>query len=238
MSKPKFKTIAFDADDTLWVNETFFSDIESKFVAMIRPYAKGDTDTIKKRLFETEMRNLSLFGYGAKGFTLSLVETAIELSEGQIPATGIQQLLDYGKDLIQHPIHLLEGAEETIKSLSEHYKLMVITKGDLFHQEDKLARSGLADLFDYLEIVSEKDEATYKRVYARYDLDPAETLMVGNSLKSDVIPILDIGGHAVHIPFHTTWAHEKVSDSKQAKYQYATLKSLNELEQWLEEHGA
>jgi putative hydrolase of the HAD superfamily len=203
------KLIAFDADDTLWVNEPLFQNVERQLHDLLLPYA--DEATISRRLYEVEMRNLKLYGYGAKGFTLSMIETAIELTEGRVRTADIAQLLTLGKTLMHQPIELLDGVRDTLDVLENHYPLMLLTKGDLFDQESKLARSGVGDYFTHVEIVSEKDEATYRRILQRHGLQPAEFLMIGNSPKSDVLPVVALGGHAIHIPYQTTWVHEQVT---------------------------
>lgn len=198
--------IAFDGDDTLWHNETLFSVTQEKFRDLLRPYvAEADIDA---SLYATEIRNLALFGYGIKGFTLSMIETAIEISEGRVTAADIHTLIGHGKAMLDHPVELLDGVQEIVDSLCEKYRVMVITKGDLFDQESKIARSGLADLFWKIEIVSEKDPASYRRILEAHEIAPEGFLMVGNSVKSDILPVLEIGGRAVHIPYHVTWAHE------------------------------
>jgi putative hydrolase of the HAD superfamily len=212
-------TIAFDADDTLWHSENHFSVSEDRFKELLSPWA--DAEGAGHRLLERERANLRLFGYGVKGFTLSMIESAIEISDGEVAAAQIQQIIDWGKQMMDHPIELLPGVEETVEQLrnSGRYRLLVITKGDLLHQESKLAASGLADRFDHVEIVSEKAPEVYQRILDRYDIAPDRFLMVGNSVRSDILPVLDVGGHAAHIPYGILWAHERVeSDSGQAAY--------------------
>lgn len=201
-------TVAFDGDDTLWHNETIFSMTQEKFCQLVLRHVP-DAD-IEGHLRETEIRNLKMFGYGVKGFTLAMIETAIEVSRGRITAAEIQQMIDFGKAMLDHPVELLDSVAPTVAALRERFRLMLITKGDLFDQESKIARSGLAGLFERIEIVSEKDEATYRQILARHGVAPAEFLMVGNSLRSDILPVLRIGGMAVHIPYHVTWAHEMI----------------------------
>ena len=221
------QTIAFDADDTLWHNETLFAVTQAEISALLRPYT--DEATLQARLLETETRNLRLFGYGAKGFTLSMIETAIEVSEGRVTAREIQAILDGGKALLAHPVELLPGVRETLEELAGRYNLMLITKGDLFHQESRIAASGLGDLFSALEIVSEKDEPTYERVFRRYHLDPATFLMVGNSLRSDILPVVALGARAIYIPYEITWQHE-VADPRAAAHDgWWELASIAEL---------
>jgi putative hydrolase of the HAD superfamily len=225
--------IAFDADDTLWHNEHLYLDTHEKFKQLLRRYHPDEW--IEQRLNETEIRNLQHFGYGIKGFTLSMIETAIELSEGRITGAEIQAIIEFGKAMTQAPIELLEGARETIAQLAESYKLMLITKGDLFDQEGKIARSGLGDYFSRIEIVSEKNAETYQKIIAKHGIAPERFLMVGNSLKSDILPVLAIGGRAVFIPYRTTWIHERVSVSALEAKQYIELEQIRLLPQLLDE---
>ncbi len=204
----QLRVIAFDADDTLWVNEPIFTEAHERCKAILEPYLKADV--LEARLYQTEIRNLQIFGYGIKGFTLSMIETAIELTEGKATGTEIGQLIDLGKYMLRHPVQLLPNVTETISQLQKKYDLMIITKGDLFDQESKIARSGIADYFSKVEIVSEKDEKNYLAILNRHNIRPDEFLMIGNSVKSDILPVCKIGGRAVHIPFHVTWAHEIV----------------------------
>lgn len=199
-------TIAFDADDTLWHNETLFAVTSQEIGALLAPYA--DAENLHRRLVETERRNLRLFGYGVKGFTLSMIESAIEVSEGRVSAREIQAILDAGKKLLAHPIELLPQVRETLVSLAPKHNLMMITKGDLFHQESRIAMSGLADLFTAVEIVSEKNPDTYQKIFRRYHLEADNFVMVGNSVKSDILPVLEVGGRAIHIPYEITWELE------------------------------
>jgi putative hydrolase of the HAD superfamily len=200
--------VALDGDDTLWHSEHLFVDTQDRFRSLVRPYVDVDDAALDARLLEVERRNLPLFGYGVKAFTLSLVETAIELTDGRIPGRDLQAVLDLGKVLMDHPVELLDGVLEVVDALTDRYRVMVITKGDLLHQETKVARSGLAELFWRVEIVSEKDEATYQRVLDRHRVDPGTFVMVGNSVRSDVLPVLAIGGRAIHVPYAVTWALE------------------------------
>lgn len=199
-------TIAFDADDTLWHNETLFAVTSEEIGALLAPYAQGET--LHRRLVETERRNLHLFGYGVKGFTLSMIESAIEVSEGRVTAHEIQAILDAGKKLLAHPIELLPEVRPTLESLALHYNLMMITKGDLFHQESRIAMSGLGDLFSAVEVVSEKNAESYQKIFRRYHLSTDNFVMVGNSVKSDILPVLEIGARAIHIPYEITWELE------------------------------
>ena len=205
------KLIAFDADDTLWANQPLFDDVEEDLRQFLAQY--GSPEVLEEALITVQRENIALMGYGAKGFILSMIEVAIKLTDGQVSGAAIQEIIDKGKHLLQYPIELLDGVEETLKTLRDQYMLMVLTKGDLFDQESKLARSGIGSSFDHIEIVSEKDEATYRKIIARYGLQPAEFLMIGNSLKSDILPVLEIGGQAIYIPYHTTAVHERVSQT-------------------------
>jgi putative hydrolase of the HAD superfamily len=202
------EVIALDGDDTLWHSEHLFVDTQDRFRDLVRPHVAVGDDELDARLLEVERRNMPLFGYGVKAFTLSLVETAIEVTDGRIPGRDLQAVLDLGKVLMDHPVDLLDGVPEAVDALTDTYRVMVITKGDLLHQETKVARSGLAELFWRVEIVSEKDEATYRRIFDRHDIDPATFVMVGNSVRSDVLPVLALGGRAVHVPYAVTWALE------------------------------
>ena len=220
------KTIAFDADDTLWVNETFFRDAEDTFCKLLGDYI--DYDNCQKRLFEMEMRNLSLYGYGIKPFTLSLIECAQEVSQGKVSNAIISQIIDLGKDMLNAPVTLLPHIEDVLEELSKKYKLVVATKGDLLDQERKLEKSGLSKYFHHIEVMSDKQPANYLKLIKHLDIEPASFLMVGNSLKSDVLPVLEVGSYAMHIPFHTTWAHEQV-DIEVSHERFMSLKDARAL---------
>ncbi|MBE1159078.1 HAD family hydrolase [Dyella acidiphila] len=202
------KLIGFDGDDTLWHSEGFYRDASTQFKAIIGRYVDVGDAQVQARMLATERRNLQLFGYGAKGMTLSMVETAIAITEGRISAADIHQLVEVGKGVLQHPVELLPGVREAVAAVAEQHAVVLITKGDLFHQEKKVAQSGLAGLFGRIEIVSEKDAATYRRVLAEFALEPAQFAMVGNSLRSDIEPVIRLGGWGVHMPYHVTWEHE------------------------------
>jgi putative hydrolase of the HAD superfamily len=231
-------TIAFDADDTLWHNESLFTLSQARFIELIAPFHER-TD-VEQRLFETEVRNLRHFGYGVKGFTLSMIETALELTEGRIDGAAIGLMIDLAKAMLAAPVELLPHVTDTVKYLSEQgFRLLVITKGDLFDQESKVARSGLAERFSTVEVVSEKNPESYTRLCQRNGIDPGKLLMVGNSLKSDILPVLTIGGYAAHIPYHTTWAHEQVIGDLPVGPRFVQLGELSEvlghLDTW--QHG-
>ncbi|WP_034256910.1 HAD family hydrolase [Adhaeribacter aquaticus] len=223
----KTKTIAFDADDTLWINETIFTSTRAKFKAMIAKYVSDEF--LDDKLYQTEKRNLCIFGYGIKGFTLSMIETALEITKEQISGRDIHQIMAFAKDMLVHPVELMAEVENTLKALKENYRLMVITKGDLFDQETKIARSGLADYFDLIEIVSEKDERTYRHILHKHNISAENFIMIGNSVKSDILPVCALGGKAIHVPFHETWTHEIVPEEQAAAYFYDTITSLAEL---------
>ena len=225
-----FKAIGFDADDTLWNNETFFQETKSKFRKILQEYP---LDEIDQKLLNKEKHNLQVYGYGIKGFILSLIETSIEISDQQINGRQIGNILDLGKKMFSEPIHLLENVETTLRYLYQKYILLLITKGDLFEQETKISRSGLSKYFKYIEIVSEKDESTYSSILKRHDIDPKVFLMVGNSLRSDILPVLKIGGHALHIPYKITWNHEMEHPEINPKH-YTQIKHLGLLKSWLE----
>jgi putative hydrolase of the HAD superfamily len=202
------KVIAFDADDTLWVNEPYFKEIEEKFCDLLEDYLPRHT--LVKELFKTEIDNLALYGYGVKGFMLSMIETALRVTSNTLSLEVIEKAIGFGKELLQKPIELLDGVEEVLKTLKGKYRLVVATKGDLLDQERKLKKSGLEHYFHHIEIMSDKQEADYQKLIKHLDIKPSQFLMLGNSLKSDILPVLAIGGHGIHIPYHTTWAHETV----------------------------
>lgn len=220
------EVIGLDADDTLWHNETLFSVTHDRFAALLADHAAPEE--LAERMLATERRNLSIFGYGAKGFTLSMIETALAVTDGQLPGAHVQAILDLGKALLSHPVDLLDGVREALEALAGR-RLVLVTKGDLFHQETKVAGSGLGELFERIEIVSEKDEPTYRRVVADLGIDPAGFLMVGNSLRSDVLPVVAIGGRAVHVPYHPEWAHEAVAAADLPADGWWRLDSIREL---------
>ena len=221
--------IAFDADDTLWGHEHVFVDAKQRCTDLLKAYLP-DGEDLEQRLYTFEKKNLAIFGYGVKGFTLSMLETAIELSSGAITGEELQVIIDLGKEMIDHPIELLPYVPEAIDRLGEQYQLLVITKGDLFDQENKIARSGLADKFGAIEIVSEKTPAAYRDVCRRNGIDPGKLLMIGNSLRSDVYPVLEIGGHAAHLPYKFTWHHEAaVNPAAHGDSSYLQPKSLQQL---------
>lgn len=221
------KVIGFDADDTLWVNETYFREAEKKFTNLLSQYETPNK--IDQELFRMEMDNLPLYGYGVKAFTLSMVESALELSNYNISTKTIESILNIGKDMLNKPVELLEGVEEVLKVLSKKYRLILATKGDLLDQEQKLEKSGLTDYFHHIEVLSDKKKANYSKLLNHLDINPSEFLMIGNSLKSDILPLVNIKAHAIHVPFHTTWAHEEVTEEETNGKNYKTINSLTSL---------
>ena len=220
--------LGFDADDTLWHNEGLFSAAHAKFHALLA--AHHDAATVDRALYATELRNLPLYGYGAKGFTLSAIETAIELTAGRVSPAELRELIALGRDILAHPVELLDAVPDVLADLADAgHRMILITKGDLQHQERKITESGLAPRFLATEVVSEKDDATYRRVLARHGIDPTRFLMIGNSLKSDIAPILRLGGFAAHIPYPLTWEHERLATPPEAPGRFFTLASLREL---------
>jgi putative hydrolase of the HAD superfamily len=203
------KVIAFDADDTLFVNEPYFQETEHKFCALMSDYLSQQG--LSQELFRVEIQNLDLYGYGIKGYILSMIEAAMRISNNTISIEIVAKIIEYGKELLQKPIELLDGVEETLAALQGKYKLIVATKGDLKDQQSKLHRSGLGHYFHHIEVMADKQELNYEKLLKRLEINADEFFMIGNSLKSDVLPVLEIGGYAVHIPFHTTWEHEKIS---------------------------
>jgi putative hydrolase of the HAD superfamily len=226
--------IGFDADDTLWQNEQFYRMTEEKFTRLLGEHA--DAAHISGRLLETEKRNLRLYGFGIKGFTLSMIETAIEVTDGRVPPKVIEEILRNGRELLSHPLEPLPHAREALEELAGRYRLVMITKGDLFDQERKLAQSGLGDFFDAVEIVSDKTASTYARVFTRHGDGPKRAMMVGNSLKSDVLPAIEAGSWGVHVPHHLTWAHEHAEPPEDA-VRFRQVEHLGELSSLLAEIG-
>ncbi|MCB0666306.1 MAG: HAD family hydrolase [Saprospiraceae bacterium] len=205
------KVIAFDADDTLWVNEPYFQEIERKFCEMMEVY--HPQHTVSRELLATEIANLEDYGFGIKSFILSMIEAAIRISGRTIKLEVIEKIIYFGKEMLHKPIELLDGVEEVLATLNGRYRLVMATKGDLLDQERKLIKSGLEKHFHHIEILSDKKEANYQKLLHHLDIQPKQFLMVGNSLKSDVLPVLELGGYACHVPFHTTWEHEKIDYS-------------------------
>ena len=221
------KVIAFDADDTLWVNETYFREAEHQFAKLLTKYETQNK--IDQALFSIEIKNLKYYGYGVKGFVLSMIECALEISNNQVNQKTIEAILNIGKEMLAKPIELLTGVEEVLRSLQGKYKLIVATKGDLLDQERKLEKSNLLTYFHHIEVMSDKKEKDYQKLVKHLDIHPSELLMIGNSLKSDVLPLIGIGASAIHVPFHTTWEHEQVSEDVSSKLNYQTLLNIKEV---------
>ncbi|MEZ4773963.1 MAG: HAD family hydrolase [Bacteroidia bacterium] len=202
------KVIAFDADDTLWINEPHFQEAEKQFCDMLEDYLPHHT--VSRELLKTEIGNISYYGYGVKSFLLSMIETAIRITDGTLGIHAIEKIIQNGKALLDKEVENIEGVEEVLQQLQGKYRLVMATKGDLLDQERKLIKSGLGKYFHHIEIVSEKKESEYQKLIRHLDIAPSEFLMIGNSLKSDILPVLNIGGYGFHVPFHTTWELEKV----------------------------
>lgn len=221
------KVVAFDADDTLWVNETYFREAEIQFADLLSKYETKNK--IDQELFKTEIKNLAIYGYGIKGFVLSMVECALELSNYKIPQKTLEKIVNIGKEMLEKPIILLEGVEEVLQKLQGKYKLIVATKGDLLDQERKLEKSNLLKYFHHIEVMSDKKEKDYVKLIGHLDIKPHQFLMIGNSLKSDVLPLLKINAKAIHVPFHTTWVHEEVTAKETNAADYITLTNIREV---------
>ena len=221
------KVVGFDADDTLWVNETYFRDAELEFGKLLSPYET--VNIIDQELFKKEMENLPLYGYGIKAFVLSMVEMALQLSNHQVSNETIDAILKIGKNMLNKPVELLEGVEQTLKVLSKQYRVILVTKGDLLDQERKLEKSGLGKYFHHIEVLSDKQKVNYSNLLQHLDIQPSEFLMIGNSLKSDILPLVSLNAHAIHVPFHTTWIHEQVRDEETNGKTYKTINSLLDL---------
>jgi putative hydrolase of the HAD superfamily len=203
------KMIGFDGDDTLWRSEDYFAQAQATFESIMSPYVELRGDALHARLYAIEKRNLAVFGYGVKGMALSMIEAAIEVSDARITATDIHRIVQLAQSMLRHPVELLPGIREAVERVASRWPVVLITKGDLFHQEAKVRESGLAALFHRIEIVSEKDTTTYARLLEEFGIAPGEFAMVGNSLRSDIAPVVELGGWGVHIPYHLTWVHER-----------------------------
>lgn len=226
----EIKVIAFDADDTLWVNETYFRDTEEKFASLLEGFETKNN--IDQELFKMEIKNLELYGYGIKGFMLSMIESALEISNSSVSQATLSKILRLGKDMIEHPVELLEGVVEVLEKLNGKYRLLVLTKGDLLDQERKIERSGLTKYFHHIQVLSDKKEENYLNLLETLEVEVKEFLMIGNSLKSDVLPIINIGAKAVHVPFHTTWQHEEVK-VEENQYKYLKISKLTDILKYL-----
>lgn len=230
-----FTLIAFDADDTLWENEILYREAQEKLRRLLAPYASADE--VDRVLYEAEMRNMEPFGYGIKAFTLSMIETAVEIGDGRISAAEVGQVVGFGRAMTQAPVCLLPHVAETIPRLATRCPLMLLTKGDPLDQQRKIRRSGIGQYFQIVEVVAEKDEETYAALLARYRVEAAHFMMVGNSLRSDILPVLALGGHAVYIPHALTWSHEHAEEPDPAQERYHRLEHIGLLPTLLERYG-
>lgn len=219
--------LALDADDTLWHNEPLYTGTREQFRSLLARYEPQGV--LDERLYAVELRNLEHFGYGVKGFVLSMIETAIELTDGRLDSTDVRTIIDWGREMLSSPVRLLDGVGDTLEQLAREIPMILVTKGDLLHQESKLARSGLGNHFKGIEIVSEKDAGVYRRVMSRYAVAPERFVMVGNSLRSDILPVLEAGGHAVYVPYVVTWEHERVDPDLLRDAQFHEIPRLADL---------
>jgi len=222
----KIKVIAFDADDTLWVNEPYFRETEHKFCSLLKEYLPEET--INKELFKTEINNISIYGYGIKSFVLSMIETASKITNNSGDLVLINSIIDLGKEMLHKPVELLDGVETILKRLNGDYKLVLATKGDLLDQERKLIKSGSENHFHHIEVMSDKKSSDYLKLLKNLECQPEHFLMIGNSVKSDVLPVLEIGAKAIHVPFHTTWIHEEIKDGIGA-YDFLKVDNISEV---------
>lgn len=221
------KVIGFDADDTLWQNENIFREVEEKFYILLKNY--GDREILRAQLFDVEMKNLPLYGYGVKAFTLSMIETALRVSKNKVAGATVKQLISIGRSMLREPILLIDGVDRTLKELSKKYKIIVATKGDLLDQERKLSKSGIAKYLHHIEIMSEKNPKGYIKLVDHLGIKAEEFLMVGNSLKSDILPVLEINAKAVHVPFFITWEHEKTNGEKIISDNFYSIKKIEDV---------
>ncbi len=228
--------VGFDADDTLWKSQDYFDDAQLQFERIVSAYV--DLADAGERLYAVEKRNLALFGYGVKGMVLSMIEAAVEITGARISAADLHRIVELGKALLRHPVELLPGVREAVGSVARDWPVVLITKGDLFHQEAKVRDSGLSDLFRRIEIVSEKDAGTYARLFAEFGVAPSQFAMVGNSLRSDIAPVLELGGWGVHVPYHLTWAHEAEAEVRSGSERMRSIEGLDRLPPALRELAA
>jgi putative hydrolase of the HAD superfamily len=224
-----FDVIAFDADDTLWRSEDYFTVAEALFLEKVEPYAPEGIDVLAA-LHSTELANVPVSGYGVKGWALSMVQAAVTATAGKVPSSVIGELVDHALEMLVHPVELLDGVPEALAAVGRTHRLALITKGDLVHQQRKVRTSGLAHHFEHVRVVLEKDVWTYSELLTEWGVDPKRVLMVGNSVKSDILPVLEIGGQGVHVPYHVTWSHEVVEHHDGV---FAELASIGELPDWL-----
>jgi len=223
------KLVGFDADDTLWHSEGYYRSVHDAFEQVLSHYIDIGNDIVHEHLLEVERNNIKIFGYGAKGMTLSMLETAVAMTQERISARHLHEILHLGKEVLSHPVDLIDGIAQAVTDVARDYQVVLITKGDLFHQESKVARSGLSHLFGRIEIVSEKDPATYKRVLSEFGIPASQFLMVGNSLHSDIAPVLQIGGCAIHMPYPLTWALETVADFRADNTRFRAVEKASEI---------
>jgi putative hydrolase of the HAD superfamily len=228
--RDQFDTIGFDADDTLWRSEDYFTEAEQFFVERVAPHAPDGVDVLAA-LHATELDNVPVSGYGVKGYALSMVQAAVTATSGRVPSSVIGELVDHAHEMLMHPVELLEGVPETLAAVGQTHQLVLITKGDLVHQTRKVRTSGIEHHFQHIRVVLEKDVFNYRELLDEWAIDPQRFLMVGNSVRSDILPILELGGHGVHVPYHVTWAHEVVLEHDR---EFAELASISELVDWLE----
>ena len=229
MNQKKFgsiKVLAFDADDTLWENEPFFREVEEKFEELMENFHPRHTTA--RELLRTEIENIELYGYGIKAFILSMIETAMRISDKTISVSAIEKIIELGRQMLAKPVVLLAGVESVLQNFQGHVRLVMATKGDLLDQERKLRKSGLEKYFHHIEIMSEKKEPDYEKLIRHLDIKPEEFVMIGNSIKSDVLPVINLGGHGIHVPFHTTWAHETV-EAEITHPNFHQVKSISEI---------
>ncbi len=224
-----FDVVGFDADDTLWRSEDFFRDAEAMFDEIVSPYAPDGIDVLDS-LHAIELDNVPVSGYGVKAFALSMVQSAVTATRGAVPSEVIGRLVDHAHEMLMHPVELLDGVPETLAAIGASHRLVLMTKGDLVHQTRKLRTSGLEHHFDHIEIMLDKDADSYRRIFDEWGIDPSRFLMVGNSIRSDILPILELGGSGVHVPYHVTWGHEVVHDHDGG---FAELESIRDLPAWL-----
>jgi putative hydrolase of the HAD superfamily len=227
MSLKHIKVIGFDADDTLWVNEPYFQEVEKQFRQLMKPYLH-DEEVVSKELFKIEVNNLGIYGFGAKAYILSMIEAAVLISRGKVKSEEINQIIELGKSLMDMPVTLLDDVEHVLEKLRPHYLFILVTKGDLLDQERKLQKSGLIDYFHHIEIVSDKHEDNYRKLLRHLEIQPEEFLMVGNSVKSDILPVVNIGAKAIHVPFEVTWQHEVIHDIPESNH-FITVGRLSEI---------
>jgi putative hydrolase of the HAD superfamily len=222
------EVIGFDADDTLWINETYYLETENEFCRLLAEY-RDSSQKISAELYQTETANMRLYGYGIKAFTLSLVETALQISNNSVPQATIEKIINLGKDQLDKPLVLLDNVKNVLDHLSREYRLIVVTKGDLLDQESKLQKSKLEKYFHHIEIMSDKKESDYRKLLNHLDINPSQFMMVGNSLRSDIIPILNIGGSAVYVPFHTTWEHETADENSISSQRFRKIEKISQV---------